>query len=343
MRRAVWGLLLLAGCTCGEDAPASEPQAATEATEASEEAEPQQREGDPFDDTDRFQVYGYDLSPYGAALGTWRSVETDGSELVRTVARNSEGHALLTASLDGEAQVSIHIVEDATYTMRRDRCIVSNQDVARAMRTIPRRIPLNRVEVPVYGLLGDGVPDESAEPIEGDAPEGSLGVRGRRFSYERSISLYQASVEGEVWVDAEDRPVHSKGKLTLTPEAGEDAPQTATWEFTVEPGDEVKVAPPEGCERVVEQVVIMKAIPRMEGHEVALASPNNVVYRAPGTVDEAMAHYREVMGKDGWKEERSEIHPQTGTLLFFRDDQRFKVIARRADEGSLTIFMNFAR
>jgi hypothetical protein len=346
MRPALWGLVLLAGCTCeGRGCGATESSRATDpdpSVEVAAAPAPKEREADPFDQGDRFQVYGYDLSPYGDARATWRSREMDGTEIVRRAEHGEGGDARVTATRNGEPMVAVHIVDGAAYTLRGGECRVTSHDVATVLRRLPRMLPMQRVDVPVYGLLGDGVPEASAQTVEAPPPDGGLATKGREFAYDRQIALYRAKVQGEVWLDGEDRPVRSKGRLELEPEFDEDPTATASWEFEIVPGEAVTVEPPEACARVAEQVAIMRALPRVEGHEVLVEAPNNVVYRAPGTVEQAMAVYRQALGEDGWTEERSEISEQTGTVELFRGSQRFKVIARRTDDG-VTVVLGFAK
>jgi hypothetical protein len=342
MRLALCGLLFVAGCTCGEkpgEAPAELTEPAQEPTEG-ERGAGQEPEGS--EQGDRFQVYGYDLAPYGAARGTWRSVEMDGSEVIRRAERSSDGDARITGARNGEVLVTTHVVGGMAFTVRSGRCRAIAGDAAAAVRRLPRVLPLSRLPLSVYGFLGEGVPDGAAVALEGQPPKGGLAVAGRTFQYEGETSTHRVAVTGEVWTDAEGRPVRSGGTLELTPRLEGDSPSTARWEFAVESGKEQAVEPQPECSREVEHVAVMAKVPRLEGHQLLGEAPGNVIYRVRATVADAVALYRGALPKQGWTEDASEVYEHTGTLVFVTEGERLKMIAKQKGDD-VTVILSLAR
>jgi hypothetical protein len=342
MRVALCGLLFVAGCTCGEK-PGEAPAELTDPTQEPAEGErgagqePERSEQD-----DRFQVYGYDLSPYGAARGTWRSVEMDGSEIVRSAERSSEGDARITGARNGDVIVTTHVVGEMAYTVRSGRCTGLTGNAAAAVQRLPRLLPLSRLPLSVYGFLGEGVPEGAAVAVQREPPEGGLAVAGRTFEYDGETSTHRVAVKGEVWSDAEGRPVRSGGTLDITPRLEGESPATARWEFAVEAGTEQAVEPQPECSREVQHVAVMAKVPRLEGHQVLGEAPGNVIYRVGATVADAVALYRGALPKQGWTEDASEVHEHTGTLVFVREGERLKMIAKQKGDF-VTVILSLAR
>jgi hypothetical protein len=342
MRAALCGLLFVAGCTCGEKSGEA-PAELTDPTQEPAEGEPGAgQEPERSEQGDRFQVYGYDLAPYGAARGTWRSVEMDGSEILRRAETSSEGDARITGARNGEVLVTTHVVGGMAYTVRNGRCRAISGDTAAAVQRLPRLLPLSRLPLSVYGFLGEGVPEGAAAAVEGEPPEGGLAVAGRTFEYDGETSTHRVAVKGEVWSDAEGRPVRSGGTLELTPRLEGESPATARWEFAVEAGKGQTVAPPPECSREVEHVAAMATVPRLQGHQVLGEAPGNVIYRVRAIVADAVALYRDSLPKQGWTEDASEVHEHTGTLVFVREGERLKMIAKQKGDD-VTVILSLAR
>ncbi|MFW5926143.1 MAG: hypothetical protein ACOCV4_08240 [Myxococcota bacterium] len=344
MRRMVECILLLtfaAGCDLGGcGATEREPEPATEGVgEPRDPVEP--AEAPPEDEGERFQVFSYAVEAYGQAKGVWESREIDGTRTVRRAELTRDGDGLVVGTRDDRTVTALHVVDDVLYRVARDECRATGTgEMSKAIRKLPSLVPVDGVAVSVFGVLGDGVPESAAEPIEG-APDGGLAQEGYRFESDHSTSLYDVSVTGEVWLDAEERPVRSKGKLELEPQFGDEEAGTAEWSFAITPAPDLTIELPSECTVEAEQVAAMEELPKLEEHEELSAASGNVVYRAPGTVKEALSMYeKDLLGK-GWRVQRSGQNERTGTFVFRRDDEMMTVIAT-AKEDQVTVILSHA-
>ncbi|MFW6052117.1 MAG: hypothetical protein ACODAU_13145 [Myxococcota bacterium] len=332
MHRAVaWAMVFAVGCRCGVGGCGADEEG-REAESPSEPAPVAASEPERDEAGERFQVFGYALAPYGAARGVWESHEIDGTEVVLRAERGEDGDGRVTGERDGEEVVALHVRDGVLYEVRGDRCRASTGDMEAAMRRLPGLVPLDGVAATVYGLLGDGIPESVAEPVEDEAP-GGLAEKGYRFRTEADSSLYDVTVTGEAWMDAEDRPVRSGGKLQLDPRFGGEEPGSASWSYAVEPTEVEAVEVPAECTTEPESGLSVGDLPRLEGHEDIVVTGGNLAYRAPATVAEALALYEDELIEEGWQVESSGQREETGTYRFARDDELLTVIATKKGDG----------
>lgn len=339
MNRAIACLLLLAGgFSCeGAGCGADEETGALPEVDEAPVADEQPLEPDEEDEGERFQVFGYDLEPYGAARGTWTSVEIDGARIVRTAERGTEGSGRVIATRDGEPVASIHVLDGVVYAVRDGECKAAKGAMADAMRRIPGMVPLKGVAVTVYGVLGDGVPERASEPLDAEPPS-ELAAEGVRFESEHDTALYDVTVQGTAWRDAEGRPVRSQGTLDLRPRVGDEVRVSAEWSFAIEKVEEPAVTIPAECESTSEQLAAMGSLPRLDGNRVIAENQGNLVYRAPGTVESALELYRADLEAKGWEVVRHGLNERTGTFVYRKGGNQMTVIAtKRGDEVNVVV------